>query len=211
MIISIDGCDGVGKTTIAKMLADNLGYFYVKDPLDEIISFNGGKEKNYAAAKKLRSRLFLGAQDNYRIATVLIRSLQQLKKKLGNSNLIVDRGIISTAIYNLDDNTEFLFDKFLSEGNPIDLSILLTCSQETRIKRLSERAHKKEDANNDLFDPRVLQLDPTRAINYVNSRNLNAIVIDTENMEPHEIVNNILSTINDDLYLKDDKADECVK
>lgn len=38
MIIAIEGMDGVGKTTISKILANELGYLYVDKPLHYLLT-----------------------------------------------------------------------------------------------------------------------------------------------------------------------------
>ena len=45
--ISIEGMDGVGKSTICKLLAERLGYLFVEKPLHYLLDDNEDEIKQY--------------------------------------------------------------------------------------------------------------------------------------------------------------------
>ena len=197
MVISIDGADGVGKTTLAKQLSKHINFDYIKDPLDEIVRILGNKEKNIEATKKAKTHVFHTGKTDAQIANFLCRSLLSLKKKTTDRNLVIDRDMMSAAVYNLNDETEPLFDYFLKENIAGDICIFLYATQTCRIQRLIERAKRIGDEHNDLNNDRVLSLDSTRTIEYIKSRNINSIIVDTTNKNAQQVFEEVV-----DLLLK---------
>lgn len=195
MIITVDGSDGVGKTTLAKKLAEHLSFEYIKDPLDEIVRINGNSENKLRAAQNARNRIFRNNLSDSQIANFLLKTLILLKKKASTQNLIVDRGMLSAAIYNLNDETEGLFDYLLQRGSEMDISILLTSSKEERIRRLKIKAQNNNDPYNDVENQRVLNLDTTRTEQFAISRNLNCIIIDTNNKTEEQVFDEAISKL----------------
>lgn len=45
MIITIDGLDGAGKSTLAKSLSEKLGYEYIDKPIYELFNVKGNDSK----------------------------------------------------------------------------------------------------------------------------------------------------------------------
>ena len=82
-----------------------MSFDYIKDPLDEIIRIIGDKRERKKTAKKARSLIYHGGKTDYQIAKFWGQSLKN--RSLGR-NLIIDRGLMSAAVYNLNDATETL-------------------------------------------------------------------------------------------------------
>lgn len=200
MIITIDGADGVGKTTLATSLSQYFQFLYIKDPLDEIVRINGNMKQQ--AAQNARNRVFRNGLSDKQIANFLLKTLILLKKKAGNSNLILDRGMLSAAIYNLNDETEGVFDYLLKRGSEMDISILLTSSKEERIKRLRIKAQNNNDPYDDVNNQRVLALDSARTEQYAISRNMNCIIIDTNNKTEEQVFAEAVSRIQENPVFK---------
>lgn len=211
MIITVDGADGAGKTSLAKKLSKHLQFQYIKDPLDEIVRINGNSDAKRQAAQNARNKIFRNNLSDRQIANFLLKTLILLKKKADSSNLIVDRGMLSAAIYNLNDETEGLFDDLLRRGSEMDISILLVCSKEQRVIRLREKALKNNDPYDDLNNQRVLNLDSSRTEKYAISRKINCIIVDTNNKTEEEVFAEVICRLRENptftnLYTEETKT-----
>ena len=51
--LSIEGMDGVGKTTICKMVAEKLGYTFVEKPLHYLLDDNGEIKQYQKVAERV--------------------------------------------------------------------------------------------------------------------------------------------------------------
>lgn len=105
-------------------------------------------------------------------------------------------GLLSSAVYNLNDKTVKTFDKYLKKGAALDLNILLTCSKQERIKRLQKRN------DSDKTDEKVLKLDSTLTENYAKSRNMNCIIIDTTNKNEEQVFQEALQKVKQNKVFK---------
>ena len=192
MIISIDGADGVGKTTLAKRLAEYINFEFIKDPLDEIVRLMGDKQERKEAAQHAKTHVYHSGKTNKQIANYIGNCLLSLRAKASGRNIILDRGMMSASIYNLDDETEALFDGFLKKGAVGDICIFLYASQDVRYQRLKTRAQTTGDIHDDLHNSRVLALDSTRTIEFIKSRNVNSIIIDTSNKNSQQVFEEVI-------------------
>ncbi len=88
--ISIEGMDGVGKSTTSKMLADKLDFILVEKPLHYLFDKNGSME-NY-----LKIRYYVNIQED-RVFTSWFYGLGNvyLYHKFKGQNIITDRHLLS--------------------------------------------------------------------------------------------------------------------
>ncbi|MDP3244450.1 MAG: dTMP kinase [bacterium] len=140
-LIVLEGIDGVGKTTIAKMIKRELGRHHIKSVIYESTEkknsgFNILKPfiKKYAAKLSINSSLF------FYLSSTLLKS-EIIKKMLKNKWVICDRYIYSTLAYHkIKGATKSLLpnlNKF-----PIikpDFSFLITVDDKTRLQRVKKR------------------------------------------------------------------------
>lgn len=184
MIITIDGYDGTGKTTLAKCLADKYDFLYVEKP---IIKMAQQKNKiSYEEADRLvtriESRLFADPVNNRRhIANFYCNALMWLKQFEDRCNIILDRGILTTYAVIGYPETEEIFDQYVRKGAFFDASIYLTADDEERVRRIYK---------NDPNDPDLKYPTKWRENNleeFASRRGLNYYKIDTNNKTPEQV------------------------
>lgn len=177
IFVSLDGVDGVGKTTIAKLLTSDGSFVYFKSPS--------------GIFQQLRSEVDsianpLGRYCFYRLATQ--SDSTQIKGLLEKHSVICDRYIASTFAYHvaMDPCIRNIHDEF-GILRP-DFSFLLLARTEIRNQRIQNRATVKSDRmieqNSDFLD-RVNNCFLT----------LGLVSIDTSDKKPLDVANAIMEII----------------
>lgn len=150
VFISLEGVDGVGKTTVAKLLAVDDSFRYYKSPGGPFAQLR--KEVD-ARATPLERYCF------YRVATQF--DSVQINQLLGIKSVICDRYIVSTAAYHIAMDARIRVihnDTGLLKPH---FAFLLGARSEVRDKRLLERAKMSSDIEierNSAFLDRVAEL-----------------------------------------------------
>jgi len=150
LIVSVEGIDGSGKTTIAKeiereLLKKGFRTLYTKEPTDsslgkairEIVLRNKSTQ-----LPPLTQALLFNADRNYHINSIIIKALKE--KKI----VIIDRFIDSTLAYQ-GENEEFLnlittINKIAVNSNYPDITFLLDIEPELALQRM-RKIFKKND------------------------------------------------------------------
>lgn len=194
MIITIDGLDGAGKTTLSKKLAKELNYEYIDKPLYKLFGYNGNNKELYDLLCQLQKTVYDENNSNSFKTYFTGTSLFYIKTCLENKNLIIDRGLLSAYAFNGDEKSNPIFDLLIKYGLFFDLSILLTISNEKRIERI-----KKRNINDsDLLNQKTLELDYDSLKEFIKVHpNLPIITIDTNNKNEDEVFNESLKCIDD--------------
>jgi dTMP kinase len=134
VLITIDGVDGVGKTSVAKMLATELGFIYYKSPG---FPFNEMRDEVNLRAGPIERFAF------YRLATS--NDSMVIKKLLESNSVVCDRYIASTIAYHvtMDKRIHSLVNR--DDLLVPNLSVLLSADTLVRNKRILARAEQKGD------------------------------------------------------------------
>lgn len=188
MHIAIEGFDGVGKTTICKILADKLKYKFVEKPLHYLLPYENKIEAYREIAKQVNEML-------NRNFTAWFYSLSNiyLYEKFKGENIITDRHIVSNYCWsgtkkNLD-IYKLLVDKI---GKP-DLTIILYAKAITICKRLRNR----NPLDKDLKKTYLVTKSYEKMIYFCEIMKMNYIVIDTTNLTINEVVNECMKKIGE--------------
>ena len=138
--IAIEGFDGCGKSSIAKMLAEKLNYEYQKTP-DE--TFRKVREDFDDPKINLIERIAFYTGDCIRLSSKILNN--EIK------NLVVDRYYYSTIAYHQAKAPELikLFMPYFNIMYKPDLVILVKVDFKTVIERINKR--KSNDINDSLF------------------------------------------------------------
>ncbi|MDD3915045.1 MAG: deoxynucleoside kinase [Bacteroidales bacterium] len=132
--ISIEGMDGVGKSTTSKMLADKLDFILVEKPLHYLFDQNGSME-NY-----LKIRDYVNIQED-RVFTSWFYGLGNvyLYHKFKGQNIITDRHLLSNYCWSGTPESEVVFDTLVQVIGQPDFTFVLQADEQTVRKRLIGR------------------------------------------------------------------------
>ena len=134
VFVSIDGVDGVGKTTVAKLLAADGFFRYHKSPAGPFAQLR--KEVD-AHANPLERYCF------YRLATQF--DSVQISRLLETNSVVCDRYIASTAAYHIAMDARIRVIHSDAELLKPHFAFLLGARSEVRDKRILERAKVLSD------------------------------------------------------------------
>ncbi len=176
MYIAIEGMDGVGKTTIAKLLAQKYDMEYIEKPMKK---FMNSSDQCY---NDLCNFMFnLENQD----ITLCFYMLGNIVTKYLGQNIVVDRNILSSYYWDCNEKNKKIFNYFLSKAVLPDLTIILYADVPTRIERIKKRNINDEDLVNEI----TLKDGYEKMINYADELNMPYILINTNNMDLGEVFN----------------------
>ncbi|MDY4544991.1 MAG: AAA family ATPase [Bacilli bacterium] len=201
MKIVIEGMDGVGKTTVAKRIAQKISFKYVDGLMNSYFIDKGYTKEELKTLKKV-------VEDFYKIDDSIIRTWVMGMANIFNiqyykdENLIIDRHCLTTYFWNADEKSKNIY-KVMQElvGKP-DLIIILEASCETRIKRLYNRNINDDDLN----DKNKLIYGYDKFLEAAEFLDVNYIVINTDNKEQEEVYKEIEKFILN--YLKENKKND---
>ncbi len=175
LFITVDGVDGVGKTTVSKLLAKKLNGIYYKSPSNQFLQ----------TRQKVENPInVFGRYCFYRLATQ--NDSENIKILLESNHVVCDRYIASTFAYHfVMDNDITIIHNEKNLLKP-DFALLLTANSDTRNSRIINRNESKNwiEENSSLLD---------------NIQNvflsLELTEFKTDSLKPDEIVNNIIQFI----------------
>lgn len=138
-IIAIEGIDGSGKTTIAKLLSEELGMLYLKTPDKPFSLIRKYFDQKYTDPR-VRMHFFIGCLwDSY---------IKAFRASM-DQGVILDRYILSTAAYHsVLCGKNYDAKKIIELSSPptADLNILLKADIYTSQKRILERCAENCDS-----------------------------------------------------------------
>ncbi len=145
MIITIDGLDGAGKSTLAKSLSEKLGYEYIDKPIYELFNVKGDDNYLYDEIYHIQDLIYNKTDSNTLKSYFTGLSLLYIKECMSDKNLIIDRGLLSAFAFNGDINSKPVFETLINLGVFFDAAIIVTVSNEERIKRIKKRNENDPD------------------------------------------------------------------
>ena len=182
--ISIEGMDGVGKSTTCKLLAEKLGYKFVEKPLHLLFDKDEESFEEY-----IRIRDQVNANPN-RIFTSWFYGLGSIYmyERYKNANIVTDRHFASNYAWSgTKDNTE-VYDLLIKKIGTPKLTVILYCPSEVIKQRLKER--KTDDS--DIAKVKKSETIYAKMIDFCKAKKMPYVVIDTSSLTPEEVVETIL-------------------
>ena len=181
-LIAIEGIDGAGKTTVAKLLAEEINGVYYKTPSQKFSQCRMLFEGN--SRRSLSRFLFY--------ASILWAAWDEIKNALQTKPVVVDRYILSTKIYHealLKDQPELknkIEESFYNICPPLpDYNFVLKVEPEIAESRL-KRSNKGKLFDSEIEQDRKLQ-DKIAERFYQHGDNV--YLIDAQNNSEEQIVN----------------------
>lgn len=182
--IAIEGMDGVGKTTVCKLLSQKLNYEFVTKPIHYLTDADENNWPNY-----IRARDIANHSDNHDFSAWFyglgnIYTYELFKDK----NIITDRHIVSNYCWSGSLSNMDIYNLIIKKIGKPTLTVILYASEETIKNRLLSRDVKDSDLKRVSKSEMVYE----KMISFCELKHFNYIVIDTNKLTPEEIVDKIL-------------------
>ena len=174
MKIAIDGMDGVGKSTVAKILGERINYPVYEQKLVEKIGMDP------IFYKKLVK--YIESSNNKNITSIfyILKSLLDNEEE----NVIAVRSIVSLYYFEHNNLDPKLIESILELGIIPDLIVILYAGVEERIKRIK----KRNENDPDLVSKEALSEGYDIMLDFVKQYNLPYLGIDTTNINIDKVV-----------------------
>lgn len=199
MIITIDGLDGAGKSTLARKLSDALSYEYVDKPIYELFHVKGDSNPLYKEICQIQKAVYDETNSNILKSYFTGLSLLYVKECMSDRNIIIDRGLLSAYAFNGDKDSEPVFEALLGLGVFFDLSIFLIASRETRIERMKKRNENDPDLKVD----KIKSLTNDSVLDFIdNHPQLPCVFISTDSENEDEVFEEAMKIIKERTYTK---------
>lgn len=186
--ISIEGMDGVGKSTTCKLLSERLGYKFVEKPLHYLFDESEDKFNEY-----IRIRDQVNANPN-RVFTSWFYGLGSIYmyEMFKGENIVTDRHFASNYAWSGADNNGEVYDLLIQKLGKPKLTVILYSPSETIVNRLISR--DKNDS--DIVKAKKSEDIYKRMIDFCEMKKLPYLVIDTSNLRSEEVVDRIMEELD---------------
>lgn len=187
--ISIEGMDGVGKSTVCKLLANELGYVFVEKPLHYLLDDSEDEVKQY---QKVAKRVNSNPNRNFTAWYYGLNNIY-LYDKFKDQNIITDRHIVSNYCWSGTDYNKDIYNLILKKIGKPSLTVILYATKDIILTRLKKR---------DINDPNIAKVEKSeeiyeKMIYFCETKKFEYIIIDTSNKTPEETVEIILKKMKD--------------
>lgn len=191
MHISIEGLDGVGKTSLARRIAENLQVPFLEKPVHYLI---GPGKKGYSAYSMMAGRVN-GLPDSEMAVRAWFYGLGALylRRVLGTGSFVTDRYLGSTYGWNGGRESEGVFDTLVDLAGRPELTILVTCSAEERRNRMRRRNPKDPDLMAEVDDAGMNM----KMAAFFRKHGFAHEVLDTTSMSPAEAFGAAMALLHD--------------
>ena len=184
--IAIEGMDGVGKTTTAKMLAAVLGYKYVEKNLHELFDEEGRLDNYFRIRDKVNG-------SNDRLFTSWFYALGNiyLHTNHNDDNVVTDRYFLSNYAWSGTDDNRVVYDLLVKKLGFPDLTVILYANE----KAIVERLRSRDEQDSDLNKVQLAKEKYEKMLFFCEAYKMPYMVIDTSNLSPKEVVEVIMKRI----------------
>lgn len=186
MIITIDGMDGSGKSSLAQKLSQRLNFKYIDKPIYQVFGVFGDNNILYQPIYQMQDAIYNKTNSDKLKTWFTGMSLLYIKEVLSNQNLVIDRGLLSCYLFNGNHSSTQIFDLLINFGVWFDISIFLYVSPKIRKQRLL----KRNPTDPDLYLDKIMNLKYDTISAFLKSHNyLPIITINTDNLTENEVLN----------------------
>lgn len=188
--ISIEGMDGVGKSTTCELLAKRLGYKFVEKPLHYLFDKNSDSFEEY-----IRIRNQVNTNSN-RIFTSWFYGLGSIYmyELFKDSNIVTDRHLSSNYAWSGTKDNKEVYELLVKKLGVPKLTVILYAPSDVIVERLEGR--NKQDS--DIAKAKNSEVIYSRMIEFCNDYKFPFIIIDSSKLSPIEVVDKICEAIQHD-------------
>lgn len=191
MHIAIEGMDGVGKTSTAKLLAERLGFTFIEKPLHYILDEEG--MKNY-----LRITSYINDNMGKEITSAFyglgnIYTSDIAKEK----SIVTDRHLASNYCWNGAEENHQYFDYLVRICGKPDFTFLLYAPAKERERRIRSRDPNDPDLKDKIFDDK--QYD--KLISFLNEYDMPYCVVDNNHMNLVDTIDCIIDILKRNRFI----------
>lgn len=187
--ISIEGMDGVGKSTTCKLLAERLHYKFIEKPLHYLLDET---ETSFDEYIKIRDRVNVNPN---RIFTSWFYGLGSIYmyEKFKHDNIVTDRHFASNYAWSGTKDNEEVYDLLIKKLGVPKLTVILYSPSDVIVARLKSRNKNDSDIAKAVNSEKIY----SKMIEFCEIKQMPYIVIDTSFLTPNEVVDKILQEITD--------------
>ncbi len=184
--ISIEGMDGVGKSTTCKKLAEKLGYVFVEKPLHYLFDNNDDIRNYQEIAKKVNSNLNRNFTSMfYSLGSIYMYELFKDK------NIVTDRHLASNYAWSGTEYNKDVYKLVVSKIGKPNMTVILYSPTDVIVSRLksrdvSDKDIKRASKSEDIYN---------KMITFCKEYEFPYIVLDTSKLTPDEVVDCILNEL----------------
>lgn len=185
--ISIEGMDGVGKSTTCKLLSDKLGYEFIEKPLHYLLDKD---EESYDDYKRIRDQVNANPNRNFTSWFYGLGSLF-MYEAFKDKNIVTDRHLASNYAWSGSDSNGDVYDLLVKKLGVPKLTVILYSPSDVIVERLKNRNKDDKDIARAKESERIY----ARMIEFCKKYKFPYVVIDTTNLSPEEVVNKIVKEL----------------
>ena len=186
MHIAIEGIDGVGKTTIARKLAERLDFQFIEKHLHAL--FDGERMDRIPNYMRITQEINASKDSTLRAWFYALGNLY-LRDHYGNADIITDRYFASNYSWNGNPENEFIFNNLIDLLGKPEITFLIYARPEVREARLRKRNSNDPDLCNatEHFSDRMYR----RLDDFLYRFGFKYHMIDTSDMTAEQTLNRI--------------------
>lgn len=181
--ISIEGMDGVGKTSTSKLVANKLGFIFVEKPLHYIVD-EGEDTTNY---RKIAKAVNSDPDRNFTAWYYGLNNIYVYDRFKGQ-NIVTDRHIVSNYAWSGTDDNGDIYDLILKKIGAPTLTVILYSDSDCIVKRLEKRNPADKDIERAVESERIY----SRMIDFCKKKNMPYVIIDSSNLTLDETAATII-------------------
>lgn len=183
--LSIEGMDGIGKSTTCKLLSERLGYTFVEKPLHLLFDKD---ENTFDEYIRIRNQVNANPNRNFTAWFYGLGSLY-MYEKYKDSNIITDRHLASNYAWSGTAENQDVYRLLIDKLGKPQLTVILTADNQTILERLKSRNLN----DSDIAKVKKSKMICDRMIEFCNEFEFPYMVLDTDTLIPEQVVETILT------------------
>jgi len=186
MHISIEGMDGVGKTTICQLLSERTGFEFIDKPLRFLFDPDGSYDEY------IRIRDYVNSREDRKFTSWFygLGSLYMYDAFRGK-NVITDRHILSNYLWSGTEESGPVFDTLLGLIGFPDYTFIIYADEET----VTERLKSRDKNDSDLIKARKTESAYNKMESFAKEKGMPYQRIDTSDMAPDAVCDMIINKL----------------